>query len=139
MKKLSNRNHGFSLVELMIVLVIIGILAAVGVPIYNGNIKKAKQAEADATLGMIRTELRVYLAENDVYPPNTVAATAEAVTAVSGLGFASGDLTGKYFAAAAYTYLRETTTTFTLTCAAGSVLDADRTLDEAGTFAGGNS
>ncbi len=129
---------GFSLVELMIVIVIVGILAAVGVPIYNGNVKKAKQSEADATLGMIRTQLRVYYAENASYPANAVSGTADAVTDVSSLSFASGDLTGKYFAAASYTYLQETATTFTLTCAAGTILDADRTLDEAGDFAGGN-
>ncbi|NQV37056.1 MAG: prepilin-type N-terminal cleavage/methylation domain-containing protein [Candidatus Marinimicrobia bacterium] len=139
MNKLRKSQSGFSLVELMIVLVIIGILAAVGVPIYTGNIKKAKQSEADATMGMIRTQLRVYYAENATYPTNVVAATEDAVTDVTVLNFVAENLTGKYFAAASYTYLFETATTFTLTCAQGSVLDADRILDEAGTFAGGNS
>ncbi len=139
MNKLRPNQKGFSLVELMIVLVIIGILAAVGVPIYTGNVKKAKQAEADATMGMVRTQLRVYYAENDTYPTNAVAATADAVTAVTGLSFVDANLAGKYFDAADYTYLFESATTFTLTCDDNGVLDADRTLDEAGTFAGGNS
>jgi len=138
MNKFRNRQGGFSLVELMIVLVIIGILAAVGVPIYTGNVKKAKQAECDATMGMIRTQLRVEYAENDTYPPNLVAATADAVTLVVPLGFAAANLDGKYFVAANYTYLWESATTFTLTCANNGVIDADRTLDEAGAFAGGN-
>ncbi len=139
MNKFRNKQGGFSLVELMIVLVIIGILAAVGVPIYTGNVKKAKQAEADANMGMIRTQLRVEYAENDTYPANAVAGTADAVTAVTGLSFVAADLDGKYFDAADYTYLWESATTFTLTCDDNGVLDADRTLDEAGTLAGGNS
>ncbi|MBT7093621.1 MAG: prepilin-type N-terminal cleavage/methylation domain-containing protein, partial [Bacteroidetes bacterium] len=58
------RNSGFSLVELMIVIVIIGVLAAVAVPIYSNNVMKAKMSEADAALGSIRTQLRVYYGEN---------------------------------------------------------------------------
>ena len=100
---------------------------------------KAKQSEADATIDMIRTQLRVEYAENDTYPPNLVAATADAVTLVVPLGMVDANLDGKYFVAANYTYLWESATTFTLTCANNGVIDADRTLDEGGTFAGGNS
>ncbi len=135
MNKFRNTQGGFSLVELMIVLVIIGILAAVGVPIYTGNVKKAKQSEADATMGMIRTQLRVEYAENDTYP---VKGSSTAVTALTEISMSANNLEGKYFPATAYTYVG-TDSTFTLTCAQGDILDADRTLDEGGTFAGGNS
>lgn len=135
MNKFRNKQGGFSLIELMIVIVIIGILAAVGVPIYTANVKKAKQTEADATLGLIRTQLRVEYAENDIYP---LAASATDVTAVGDLDFDAADLTGKYFVATNYTYVSTDSVTFTLTCANNGVLDADRTLDQAGTFAGGN-
>jgi len=133
MNKFRNTKGGFSLIELMIVIVIIGILAAVGVPIYTGNVKKAKQSECDATMGTIRTQLRVEYAENDIYP-----VANSAVTAVAALDFVAADLTGKYFTAANYTYVSADSVTFTLTCANNGVIDADRTLDQAGTFAGGN-
>ena len=135
MNKFRNRQGGFSLIELMIVIVIIGILAAVGVPIYTANVKKAKQSECDATLGTIRTQLRVEYAENDIYP---LAASATDVTAVAALDFTAADLTGKYFVATNYTYVSTDSVTFTLTCANNGVIDADRTLDQAGTFTGGN-
>ncbi|PIZ62506.1 MAG: hypothetical protein COY19_11250 [Candidatus Marinimicrobia bacterium CG_4_10_14_0_2_um_filter_48_9] len=123
---------GFSLVELMIVLVIIGILAAVGVPIYSANVTKAKMSEADATLGTIRTSLRVYYAENGVYP--TVAADTEVGSA--GIGIKATELDGKYFSASSF-ILVSTDSTYTITCSAGSILDSDRNLDQAGTFTGG--
>ncbi len=128
------KQAGFSLVELMIVLVIIGILAAVGVPIYTSNMNKARQAEADATLGTIRTDLRVYYAENNsTYP---VVATDSPVVGATWNNINATELTGKYFTDASYTYTGDGSI-FTITCAGGNWLDTDRTLDQAGDFAGG--
>lgn len=126
-------NGGFSLVELMIVIVIIGVLAAVAVPIYNNNVRKAKMSEADAALGSIRTQLRVYYGENGAYP---VAASSEYVLGASWNDIKAGELTGAYFTDSSYTYVG-TATTYTISCAAGSILDSDRTLNEGGTFGGG--
>ena len=129
------RNSGFSLVELMIVIVIIGVLAAVAVPIYSNNVMKAKMSEADAALGSIRTQLRVYYGENGYYPKLTTS------TAVVGQGWNdinAGELDGKYFSDASYTYLGNAAgDSFTVTCAKGTILEADRTLNQSGTLAGG--
>jgi prepilin-type N-terminal cleavage/methylation domain-containing protein len=127
-------NGGFSLVELMIVIVIIGVLAAVAVPIYNNNVRKAKMSEADAALGSIRTQLRVYYGENGTYP---TAAVAEAVVGASWNDIKATELTGAYFVDANYTYLSADGSAYTLTCAANGILDSDRTLSDAGVFAGG--
>jgi prepilin-type N-terminal cleavage/methylation domain-containing protein len=131
---MTKRQSGFSLVELMIVLVIVGILAAVGVPIYTGNMNKARQAEADATLGTIRTDLRIYYAENEVYPTSV---DASAVAGASWNNILAADLDGKYFDNTDYTYQSAAGADFTLTCANNGYLDADRTLDDEGNFGGG--
>ena len=64
-KKLLNLNEkGFSLIELMVVIAIIAILAAVGIPAYTGYQTKARTATVSATLNQIKTSFPVCLAAN---------------------------------------------------------------------------
>lgn len=58
---------GFTLVELMIVVVIIGILASVAIPSYMKHIKKTKAQEAVTNLSGIAQYEEAYFAENDQY------------------------------------------------------------------------
>ena len=70
MKMLGKRKRGtggFTLIELMIVVIIVGILAAAAVPIYQGFVKRAYITEAKASIGTIRTAEEVHFAENGVY------------------------------------------------------------------------
>jgi prepilin-type N-terminal cleavage/methylation domain-containing protein len=92
---------GFTLIELMVVILIVGILAAVAVPILRGRIEQAKWSEGAATAGAIKTAVRALYAED----PTTVGAwAAQAVTGVeTTLGFQAGDLTGRYFTSADFT------------------------------------
>ena len=128
------RNSGFSLVELMIVIVIIGVLAAVAVPIYSNNVMKAKMSEADAAFGSIRTQLRVFYGENGQYP-----VIAEgAIVGMAWNDINVNELNGKYFLDASYTYYGYAAgDSFLITCAKGDILESDRTLDQSGTLAGG--
>jgi prepilin-type N-terminal cleavage/methylation domain-containing protein len=71
MKNIRN-NKGFTLIELMIVVVIIGILAALAIPKFSQASRTAKQAEADGPLGQACTMSAVYFEKNDA-PATTVA------------------------------------------------------------------
>ncbi len=86
---------GFTLIELMVVIFIVGILAAVAIPIMRGRIDSAKWSEGRAAAGSIRTAARAFCAEKG--PTYTYAGTT-----LTDLGFATGDLEGKYFSEACY-------------------------------------
>ena len=58
---------GFTLIELMIVVAIIGILAAIAIPDFLKFQAKAKQSEAKTNLGAVFTTQVAYFGENNTY------------------------------------------------------------------------
>ena len=66
-KLIRNNQKGFTLIELMIVVAIIGILAAIAIPNFLNYQCKAKQSEAKSNLGTIRSMQEAYFAEYDTY------------------------------------------------------------------------
>jgi len=60
-------DKGFTIVELLLVIVILGILAAIAVPVYLGQRTKAMQSEATANLQALRLLEEQYFAENACY------------------------------------------------------------------------
>lgn len=100
---LRRNERGFTLVELMIVVIIVGILAAVAIPMYQGATERAKASEAVAALGTIRGAMRVYYAEHGTYV-NANFIDGALVTAGNVLDVSTTDLLGRYFSAPCYTF-----------------------------------
>ena len=104
MLKFFRDQRGFTLVELMIVVVIVGILAAVAIPMYRGSTDRARASEAVATLGSIRSAMRVYFAEHDTYNSGSDFSDGDLVTVGDVLDVTDADLTGRYFSEECYTF-----------------------------------
>ena len=94
---------GFTLVELMVVVLIVGILAAVALPLMSGRINSARWSEANAAAGTIATGIRAYVAEKGStyasYSGDLVGGVAVFGTP---LGISASDLQGTYFANTCY-------------------------------------
>ncbi|GAA4350218.1 pilin [Kangiella taiwanensis] len=70
----TKKQAGFTLIELMIVVAIVGILAAVAIPAYQDYIKRSKISEAMATAGACKTSVAEYAAANNALPGSATSA-----------------------------------------------------------------
>lgn len=67
MTKHGRHEAGFTLIELMIVVVVIGVLSAVAYPAYTDQIRKGKRADARAALMNLVQQQERYMTQRNVY------------------------------------------------------------------------
>lgn len=88
---MSIKSKGFTIVELLIVIVVIGILAAIVIVAFNGIQDRARWSKAQSDLSSINKAVQIYYAEKGTYPatatPPNWSWRYSCVTGVSGNAF----------------------------------------------------
>ena len=95
---MSQNKKGFTLIELIIVVIIIGILASIAAPMMQGMTERAKKTEALTALGTIRSAERLYRMEYNSY----VTVTDFSVNNPLSKCIAPGALNGRYYSEKCY-------------------------------------
>jgi general secretion pathway protein G len=90
-KKLFSQSEGFTLMEMIVVLVIIGLLIAGGIGFYNGYIENSKITKAKSQISIMQGAMDSYYAEKGVYP------STEADQQLSGIDTSALDPWGKKY------------------------------------------
>lgn len=77
------KKKAFTLVELILVVTILGILAALVLPTFQGNVITAKESAAKSDLMTLRTQIEMYKLQHNQYPPGYVNGSGAPIATVA--------------------------------------------------------
>ena len=77
---MKNDKRGFTLIELMIVVAIIGILAAIAVPKFADLIRKSTEGASKGNLGSVRSALSIYYGDMEGQYPSSISGLTGSLT-----------------------------------------------------------
>ena len=103
MHQIPNRSQGFSLIELMIAVVIVGILAAIAIPMYSDYVTRSRRADGQATLMQVAQELERCYTQFSKYNDNSCSVVNSGVVSETsdqgfyGISASGGNLTESTF------------------------------------------
>ncbi|MEF1248731.1 pilin [Vibrio owensii] len=98
------KQQGFTLIELMIVVAVIGVLAAIAIPQYQNYVKKSEAAAGLATLRSLTTNIDTFIADTGSFPADSDAPTLGAATDMNKLGTIAFADSGASGATATFTF-----------------------------------
>ena len=122
-KKINKTQQGFTLIELMVTVAIVGILASIAMPSYQAYVQKSRRTSATSALLDLASREAQYYSTNNVY-------TATMTT----LGYASNSVATPSSTSNYYTLTLAQTTTGNFTGTATPVTGSSQASDSCGTY-----